>query len=84
MPNWRRAIVPGGTFFFTVVTDGRRPIFESDVARTILGDVMRECIATHPFDCRAIVLQPDHLHAIWCMPPGDAKYSGRWQWIKNQ
>ena len=21
MPNWRRAVVPGGTYFFTVVTD---------------------------------------------------------------
>ncbi len=84
MPNWRRAVVPGGTYFFTVVTDQRRPIFESLIARSILGDVMRECQTTHPFDVRAIVLLPEHLHSIWCMPPGDAKYSARWQWIKTQ
>ena len=84
MPNWRRAFVPGGTFFFTVVTDGRRPIFESEIASTILGNVMRECIAKHPVDYLAFVLLPDHLHATWCMPPGDANYPGRWQWIKTQ
>ena len=43
MPNWRRAVVPGGTYFFTVVTDQRRPLFESADARTILGNVIREC-----------------------------------------
>ena len=84
MPNWRRAVVPGGTFFFTVVTDQRRPIFSSANARTILGNVIRECQRTHPFEVRAIVLLPDHLHAIWCMPRGDSNYSGRWQWIKTQ
>ena len=84
MPNWRRAFVPGGTYFFTVVTDQRRPIFESDAARTILGNVIRECLRSHPFEVRAIVLLPDHLHSIWCMRSGDANYSGRWQWIKTQ
>ena len=76
MPNWRCAVVPGGMYFFTVVTDQRRPLFESADARTILGDVIRECQQSHPFEVRAIVLLPDHLHAIWCMPPGDANYSG--------
>ena len=84
MPNWRRAVVPGGTFFFTVVTDQRRPVFTTPNARTILGNVIRECQQTHPFEIRALVLLPDHLHAIWCMPSGDANYSGRWQWIKTQ
>ncbi len=84
MPNWRRAIVPGGTFFFTIVTDQRRPIFQSAVARTLLGRIMRECQATHPFEVLAIALLPDHLHAIWSLPSGDTAYSARWQWIKTQ
>ena len=83
MPNWRRNFVPGGTYFFTVVTHQRRPIFDSPDARTILGNVMRESQQTHPFEVRAIVLLPDHLHCIWCMPRGDSGYSGRWQWIKT-
>ncbi|TWT65204.1 Transposase IS200 like protein [Allorhodopirellula solitaria] len=77
-------MVPGGTYFFTVVTDRRRPIFASLSARTILGDVIRECRQSHPFEVRAIVLLPDHLHSIWCLRPGDANYSGRWQWIKSE
>ena len=36
--GWRTgdAHIPGGTFFFTVVTDCHRPIFRSNDARTIL------------------------------------------------
>jgi putative transposase len=30
----------------------------------------------------AIVLLPDHLHAIWTLPPGDADFSIRWAAIK--
>ena len=65
MPNWRRAHVPGGTFFFTLVTDQRRPIFNSEDAQAILGNVIRECKSTHPFDLRALVLPPEHLHTVW-------------------
>src|SRR5688572_7086548 len=84
MPNWRRAFVPGGTFFFTVVTDGRRRFLTSDIARRHLGEVIRECVAKWPFSLDAIVLLPDHLHSIWSLPPGDSRYSARWGWIKKE
>jgi putative transposase len=84
MPNWRRAYVPGGSCFFTVVTDRRRDVFTSPVARSLLGDVIRDCQHQWPFDLRAIVLLPDHLHAIWSLRPGDSSYSQRWAWIKGQ
>jgi REP element-mobilizing transposase RayT len=84
MPNWKRAHVPGGMYFFTVVTDQRRPLFVSSVARRLLGDVLRECQRQWRFAIRAIVLLPDHLHAIWELPPGDASYSRRWAWTKRQ
>ena len=84
MPNWKRAHVPGGTDFFTVVTDQRRPLFASVVARQLLGDVLRECQQTWPFEIRAIALLPDHLHAICVLPPGHDRYSGRWAWIQRQ
>lgn len=76
--------MPGGTYFFTVVTDRRQRIFSSGRARTLLGNALRACQQSHPFEVRAIVLLPDHLHTIWCLPPGDANYSARWQWIKTQ
>ena len=36
-----------------------------------------------PFDLIALVLLPDHLHAIWSLPLGDADYPIRWAQIKE-
>src|SRR5688572_17207600 len=82
MPDYRRYFVEGGTYFFTVVTAGRKSLFLDPWARYLLGQAMREQRAVHPFETVAIVLLPDHLHAIWTLPQGDADYSGRWQSIK--
>ncbi len=82
MPNYRRAHLPGGTFFFTLVTDQRLPIFSSEEARHLLGETIRECQLERPFELNAIVLLPDHLHAIWTLPRGDTDYSTRWGIIK--
>lgn len=37
-----------------------------------------------PFEIPAIVLLPDHLHALWTLPPEDADYSVRWGMIKSR
>jgi putative transposase len=84
MPDYRRYFVPGGTFFFTVVTAGREPLFRAEAARKLLGDLMREKCAEAPFTTVAIVLMPDHLHTLWTLPPGDEDYPGRWKSIKAQ
>ncbi|MBS0209651.1 MAG: transposase [Planctomycetes bacterium] len=84
MPNYRRNFVPGGTYFFTVVTYRRRRILLDKTARTILGSVMRECKGQWTFKTEAIVLLPDHLHTIWTLPPQDLDYSRRWAWIKKE
>ena len=36
------------------------------------------------FTINAIVLLPEHLHAIWSLPPGDDEYPKRWGWIKKE
>jgi len=36
----------------------------------------------HPFEIQACVVLPDHLHAIWTLPPDDADFSTRWALIK--
>jgi putative transposase len=84
MPNYRRYFVEGGTYFFTVKTEGNAPIFASDVHATLLGEVMREARDRWPFETVASVLLPDHLHAIWSLPSGDSDYSTRWAWIKKE
>jgi putative transposase len=36
-----------------------------------------------PFAIDAIVILPDHLHAIFTLPPDDADFSARWRRIKG-
>lgn len=82
MPNYRRARIKGGTYFFTVVTLNRRPILTQPLARKSLREAFREVATRHPFSIDAIVLLPDHLHCVWTLPPGDDAYSTRWSRIK--
>ncbi len=83
VPDYRRWYVPGGTYFFTVVTYHRHPFFRNPVARRLLGNVMRDVRKEMPFETVAIALLWDHLHCIWTLPPGDAEYSERWKQIKT-
>lgn len=83
MPNYRRNYVPGGTYFFTVVTHERRPILTTPLARECLREAISDERDARPFEQFAIVLLPDHLHAIWILPPGDDDYSTRWEMVKS-
>ena len=84
MPNYRRLFVPGGIFFFTVVTCHRYPFFRDAKARELLGDAIRTVQQVAPFQLTAIVLLWDHLHCLWELPPGDSDYPSRWKAIKDQ
>lgn len=84
MSDYRRWRAEGGTFFFTLVAHSRAPLFAEPTARALLGEKFRACKAQWPFEINAIVLLPEHLHAIWTLPSGDANYSQRWAWIKKE
>ena len=77
MPDYRRAFPPGGTFFFTLVTHQRRPLFGEpsniERLRAAITTVMNE----RPFEFLAGVVLPDHAHFLWTLPPGDADFSTR-------
>lgn len=83
MPEYRRFYRPGGTYFFTVVTNARAPIFVHPVARALLADALRTTQSLDPFDIFAFVLLPDHLHTLWSLPPADDDFSGRWKRVKS-
>ena len=83
MSNYRRAYLPGGSYFFTVVTLGRTPIFTSEDRVEMLRHALRKVMTTRPFEIEAMVILPEHLHCIWRMPQGDADYSSRWREIKK-
>ena len=83
MPNYRRNYFPGGTYFFTVVTHQRRPLFERSRTRVLLREAIQDIHKKRSFTTVAMVLLPDHLHAIWTLSEGDADYSTRWRQIKE-
>jgi putative transposase len=81
--RYRRAFVEGGSFFFTLVTEKRRPIFASTEAVDVLRFAFRSVRASRPFALDAMVVLPDHLHCIWTLPPDDADFAIRWRLIKT-
>ena len=81
MPQYIRAFVPGGTFFFTVtLLERRRRLLTENIDK--LREVFKEARQRRPFTVDAIVILPDHLHCIWMLPSGDADFSTRWHDIK--
>jgi len=81
--EYRRSFLPGGTFFFTVVTGDRKPLFSESTNITTLRSAFREIQVQRPFTLEAAVVLPDHLHCVWTLPPGDADFSTRWRLIKT-
>src|ERR1700687_1279880 len=82
MTNYRRNFVPGGSFFFTVnLAERRSRLLTEHVG--LLRAAFRDTRARHPFAIEAIVILPDHLHAVWTLPEGDADFALRWRLIKS-
>jgi putative transposase len=83
MSHYRRCYTPGGSVFFTVVTERRAPILGNPLARDLFRAACREVSQRWPFRIDALVMLRDHVHAIWALPPDDADYSRRWGAIKK-
>jgi REP-associated tyrosine transposase len=81
--QYRRSFLPGGTFFFTVVTADRQPLFAEQKNIATLREAFRTIRLQRPFSLDAAVVLPDHLHCIWTLPHGDADFSTRWRLIKT-
>jgi putative transposase len=82
MPQYLRAKIEGGMFFFTVTLADR----SSDLLlRHIehLRKVYRTVERRYPFETIAICVLPDHLHTIWSLPSGDSNFPARWSQIKS-
>ena len=82
MTRYRRAYVPGATWFFTVnlADRGSRLLVDRIDA---LRAAIRHARQGHPFAIDAMVVMPEHLHAVLTLPPGDADHSLRWRMIKG-
>lgn len=82
MTNYRRNFLSGGSFFFTVnLAERRLRLLVQHIG--LLRQVFRDVRHRHPFQVDAIVVLPDHMHAIWTLPEGDADFALRWRLIKS-
>jgi len=82
MPQYVRARIKGGAYFFTVTLADR----SSDLlVRHIehLRKVYKVVEDRHPFETIAICVLPDHVHAVWSLPSGDSNFPVRWSQIKS-
>jgi putative transposase len=82
MPNYRRILVPGATYFFTVTLQDRNSnLLTRQIA--CLRQAVQEIRRKYPFEINAWVILPEHMHTVWTLPATDADYSGRWREIKK-
>jgi putative transposase len=83
MTEYRRAHMPGASWFFTVNLAQRKGnhllVDQIDSLRAAFEAVR----ARHPFRMEAVVILPEHLHCIMTLPEGDADFSTRWNLIKG-
>ncbi len=79
--NYRRLRIPGGCYFFTVATQAHQPLLLANYERLLRAVSLTQ--QRHPFSLEAFVVLPDHLHAIWTLPAGDADFSTRWMVLKR-
>ncbi|MEN2426780.1 REP-associated tyrosine transposase [Chromobacterium vaccinii] len=79
--HYRRSIAEGGTWFLTVnLADRRQDYLTRHI--DVLRQVVRQVWNRHPFEIVAMVVLPDHFHAVWALPQGDADYATRMALIK--
>lgn len=83
MPNYRRAFVPGGTWFFTVnlLQRNNNDLLIREIE--LLRETVKRVKMGYPFTINAWVVLPDHIHCIWTLPSNDADFSTRWRLIKS-
>ncbi len=83
MTSYRRNFVPGGSYFFTVnLADRRLQLLTEHIE--VLRAAFRYTQSRHPFAIEAIAVLPEHLHAVWTLPEGDADFALRWRLIKTE
>ena len=82
MVRYRRNRIQVGVFFFTLTLAERRSTVLVDHVGGLRA-AFRVARHERPFTIDAIVILPDHLHAILTLPEGDADFAGRWRRIKG-
>ncbi|WP_133137163.1 REP-associated tyrosine transposase [Legionella rowbothamii] len=80
--RYRRIIIPGASYFFTVNLQNRKSkLLTENIDK--LRFSFQNTMQYYPFGIEAIVVLPDHLHMIMSLPLDDGNYSVRWNCIKG-
>jgi putative transposase len=80
-PYGSARIDAGTSWFFTVnLLDRRQRLLVKHIDR--LREAVRETRRRFPFEIDAMVVLPDHIHAVWTLPEGDCDFPVRWRLIK--
>ncbi len=82
MTAYRRNRTAGASYFFTVNLLNRSTSLLTDHI-DLLRKAHQYVMRRHPFQLDAMVVLPDHLHALWTLPPDDDNYSMRWRLFKG-
>ena len=81
MSRYRRVKIAGGAFFFTLaLADRSSDLLVRHIER--LRSAYAEVEKRYPFETVAICILPDHIHALWQLPDGDADYASRLSLLK--
>lgn len=84
MAIYRRALSPGGTWFFTLATYRRNPVLTTEPVLSALRQAVMHMRAEYPFRIVAWAVLSDHMHAVWELQEGDTSYLRRWSLIKRR
>ena len=82
VPHYRRHLVAGATYFFTVnLLDRNSSLLVDEIGK--LRHAVARVRALMPFHIDGWVVLPDHMHCLWTLPEDDGNFPRRWQAIKT-
>lgn len=82
MSNYRRNKHAGATYFFTLCLNDRKSSLLTQHIQE-LRVAFKKTKLKKPFTTEAMVVLPDHLHALWTLPEDDADYTNRIRLFKS-
>ena len=80
--QYRRVLDSGACYFFTLTLEDRNKEYLTQYI-DLLRSAYSKVIKRYPVETIAIVIMPDHLHALWQLPENDSGYALRWRLIKS-
>lgn len=75
MRKYIRNYVEGGTYFFTMVTKHRKPLFQDPALCELFMAGIEKTKTFHLFELEAFCILPDHIHLLISLPNNIKNYS---------